>query len=153
MRPPTWAGVLGRRLRRHGLAAPFEASPADVVRAMCGAHAQVLSAGELSVALRLAGADRTHVQAALWTDHTLVKTFGPRGTVHLLPTADLPMWTGALSALPEHSPFTDDVRMTPEQTDGGARRDRGRARRRRADRRRADRRRWPTRSGRGRRTG
>ena len=116
MRPPTWAGVLGRRLRRHGLAAPFEASPADVVRAMCGAHAQVLSAGEMSVALRLAGADRTHVQAALWTDHTLVKTFGPRGTVHLLPTADLPMWTGALSALPEHSPFTDDIRMTPEQT-------------------------------------
>jgi hypothetical protein len=26
--------------------------------------------------------------------------YGPRGTVHLLPTQDLPMWTGALSATP-----------------------------------------------------
>ena len=83
---------------------------------MCGAHAQVMSAGEVSVALRLDGADRSTVQAALWTDHSLVKTYGPRGTVHLLPTADLPMWAGALSAVPAHSPFTDDVRMTPEQT-------------------------------------
>ncbi len=34
----------------------------------------------------------------------LVKTFGPRGTIHLLPAADLPMWTGALSALPSSVP-------------------------------------------------
>src|SRR2546430_11134802 len=32
-------------------------------------------------------------QHALWQDRSLVKTFGPRGTVHLLPAADLPMWT------------------------------------------------------------
>lgn len=112
----TWERVLARRLRRHGLAAPVEAAPGDVVRAMCGAHAQVMSAGEVSVALRLAGGDRETVQTALWTDHRLVKTFGPRGAVHLLPTADLPMWTGALSAVPAHSPFTDDIRMTREQT-------------------------------------
>ena len=30
-------------------------------------------------------------------EHTLVKTHGPRGTVHLLPAADLPMWIGALA--------------------------------------------------------
>ena len=114
----TWAAVRSRRLARHGLATPFDGPPEAVVRAMCGAaHAQVTSAGELSVALRLAGADRRDVQVALWTDHTLVKTFGPRGTVHLLPTADLPMWTGALSTLPEQSPFPDDIRMTAEQTD------------------------------------
>jgi hypothetical protein len=118
----TWAQVCARRLERHGLATPVaggdpvDAVPA-VVRGMCGAHAQVLSAGELSVALRIAGGGRADVQAALWTDHTLVKTFGPRGTVHLLPTADLPMWTGALSTLPEHSPFPDGIRMTAEQTD------------------------------------
>ncbi len=113
----TWELVRARRLVRHGLAEPLAAGPADVVRAMGGAHAQVMVAGELSVALRTAGAGRAEVQAALWTDHTLVKTYGPRGTVHFLPTADLPMWTGALSALPPHSPFSEDVRLTPEQTE------------------------------------
>ena len=112
-----WSAVVARRLARHGLAAPLAGSPEDVVRAMCGAHAQVMVAGELSVALRLAGGSRAAVQAALWTDHTLTKTYGPRGTVHFLPTADLPMWTGALSALPPHSPFPEGVRLTPEQTE------------------------------------
>ena len=54
----TWPGVLARRLRRHGLAAPLGGSPADVARAMCGAHAQVMAAGEVSVALRLASGSR-----------------------------------------------------------------------------------------------
>jgi hypothetical protein len=114
---PGWAAVRARRLERHGLLDPLPGPPAEVVRAMCGAHAQVMSAGEVSVALRTAGGRREDVQAALWADHTLVKTFGPRGTVHLLPTADLPMWTGALSALPAHSPFDEGVRLTPEQSD------------------------------------
>jgi len=112
----SWSAVLVRRLERHGLATPLAASPAGVVRAMCGAHAQVMSAGEVSVALRLASGGREAVRAALWADHSLVKTVGPRGTVHLLPTADLPMWTGALSAVPPHSPFPDGVRLTPDQT-------------------------------------
>ncbi|WP_237706560.1 winged helix DNA-binding domain-containing protein [Kribbella flavida] len=84
---------------------------------MCGAHAQVLSAGEVSVALRLESATRLDVQQALWQDRTLVKTFGPRGTVHLLPTEDLPLWTGALGALPSSgSQPTAEMRMTSEQT-------------------------------------
>lgn len=85
---------------------------------MCGAHAQVLSAAELSVGLRLTGATRADVREALWTEHSLIKTFGPRGTVHLLPARDLPLWTGALSALPASSKGQAlDVRLTPEQTD------------------------------------
>ncbi|MGH3463260.1 MAG: winged helix DNA-binding domain-containing protein [Kribbellaceae bacterium] len=95
----TWAQVSARRLRRQGLTVPM-ADAAGVVRAMCGAHAQVLSAAELSIGLRLDGADRDDVQRALWQHRTLVKTRGPRGTVHLLPTEDLPMWTGALAAVP-----------------------------------------------------
>jgi hypothetical protein len=67
---------------------------------MVGAHAQIMSAAELSVALRLPGATAAHVKDALWTQRTLVKTFGPRGTVHLLPAAELSLWLGALSALP-----------------------------------------------------
>jgi hypothetical protein len=115
----TWAEVCARRLERHALAAPAQqAQPADIVAAICGAHAQILSAGELSIGLRIAGLTRNDVQYALWTEHSLIKTFGPRGTVHLLPARDLAMWTGALSAIPSaSSPFTPDVRMTAEQTE------------------------------------
>ena len=91
--------VIGRRLRRHSLLEP-SADPAAVVRAMCGAHAQVMSAAELSIGIRTT-LTRGQVRDALWVDRTLVKTRGPRGTVHLLPTADLPMWTGALAELPQ----------------------------------------------------
>ena len=118
--PPrvAWPDVCARRLDRHGLGATTYAEPADAVAAMCGAHAQVLSAAELSIGMRLAVATRSDVRQALWTEHSLVKTFGPRGTVHLLPARDLAMWTGALSAVPApRSPFPDDVAMTPEQTD------------------------------------
>ncbi|MEU4766117.1 winged helix DNA-binding domain-containing protein [Actinosynnema sp. NPDC023794] len=91
--------VIGRRLRRHSLLAP-SADPAAVVRAMCGAHAQVMSAAEVSIGVRTT-LTRQQVRDALWVDRTLVKTRGPRGTVHLLPAADLPMWAGALAQLPQ----------------------------------------------------
>ena len=114
----SWAEVWARRLERHGLSAPSEgARPADIVATICGAHAQLLSAAELSIGLRLTNVTRTDVRHALWTDHSLVKTFGPRGTVHVLPARDLSIWTGALSAIPHASPFPQDVRLTPEQTD------------------------------------
>jgi hypothetical protein len=111
----TWAGVTARRMARHWLAEPAaDLDPAGVAAAMCGAHAQLLTAAELSIGRRIAGATRGRVQAALWQQRTLVKTFGPRGTVHLLPAADLPMWTGALSALPSPAPtHPEGVRFTP----------------------------------------
>lgn len=115
----SWAAVWARRLNRHGLSAALQdAQPADVVRTICGAHAQVLSAAELSIGLRLNDRTRTDVREALWHDHSLVKTFGPRGTVHLLPMDDLPLWTAALSAIsPAPSPFPRDVQLTQEQTE------------------------------------
>jgi hypothetical protein len=115
----TWAEVCARRLDRHALSAPAQgARPAEIVGAMCGAHAQVLSAAELSIGLRIAGITRAEVRDALWSEHSLVKTFGPRGTVHMLPTQDLPMWTGALSAIPSSpSPLPKDAQLTPEQTE------------------------------------
>jgi Winged helix DNA-binding domain len=115
----SWAEVCARRLDRHALSAPSQdGRPADIVGTICGAHAQVLSAAELSIGLRLAGVTRPDVREALWTERSLVKTFGPRGTVHLLPAQDLPMWTGALSAIPpSRGSQANDVRLTPEQTD------------------------------------
>jgi hypothetical protein len=115
----TWSGVTSRRMARHALTEPaLDLGPADIAGVLCGAHAQVLSAAEFSIGRRVAGATRADVQRALWEDRTLVKTFGPRGTVHLLSTADLPMWTGALSALPSSVPMhPEPVRFTAEQAD------------------------------------
>jgi hypothetical protein len=106
-------------MARHALTEPAtDLSPAEIAGVLCGAHAQVLSAAELSIGRRIAGATRADVQRALWDERALVKTFGPRGTVHLLPTTDLPMWTGALSALPSSVPLhPDPVRFTAEQAD------------------------------------
>ena len=114
-----WSGVIARRMTRHKLVQPAtDLGPEGIAGAMCGAHAQVLSAAELSIGRRIAGATRSDVRHALWDNRTLVKTFGPRGTVHLLPTTDLPMWTGAFSALPSSVPtHPDGVRFTPEQAD------------------------------------
>lgn len=84
---------------------------------MVGAHAQVLSAAEVSIGLRLDGVTRSGVQEALWSDHSLVKTFGPRGTVHLLPAAELDLWCGALGAVPAAGGLAPEARLTAEQTD------------------------------------
>src|SRR5262245_14410685 len=114
----TWSQVCARRLARHGLSTPLAGGPADVVSAVAGTHAQVLSAAEVSIALRLPSATRETVQTALWKSGDLTKVFGPRGTVHLLPTAELPTWFAALTAAPTIQPSTPmPIRMTCDQTD------------------------------------
>jgi len=118
----TWMQVCARRLDRHALSTsvpvPVDVDPvAAVVSAICGAHAQVASAAELSIGLRVPGATRARVRQALWQDRTLVKSRGPRGTVHLLTSTDLPMWIGALSVMPP-PPFEQNRDLlTPEQTE------------------------------------
>jgi hypothetical protein len=115
----SWPAANVRRLQRHALLTPASSGtdPAEIAAVICGAHAQVLSAAELSIALRIRAATRTTVRQALWDDHRLIKTYGPRGTVHLLAADDLPMWMAALSAIPAHSPFPDGVRLTPKEAE------------------------------------
>ncbi len=115
----SWPAANVRRLQRHALLTPASSGtdPAEIAAVICGAHAQVLSAAELSIALRIQAATRTTVRQALWDDHSLIKTYGPRGTVHLLAADDLPMWMAALSAIPARSPFPDGVRLTPKQAE------------------------------------
>ncbi len=115
----TWSGVTARRMARHVLAEPAtDLGMADVAGVLCGVHAQVLSAAEFSIGRRVAGATRGDVHRALWEERSLVKTFGPRGTVHLLATADLPVWTGALKALPLSVPMhPDGVRFTAPEAE------------------------------------
>src|SRR3954466_5441480 len=113
----SWPQVLARRLDRHFLAAPGP-DPATVAAATCGVHAQIRTAAELSIGQRLAGGTRGDGRAARGEPRELVKTFGPRGTVHLLPTLDLPRWTGALAAVPRPLPsFDPSVRLAPAQLD------------------------------------
>ncbi len=115
----SWFAANVRRLQRHALLRPAVkgTDPAEIAAVICGAHAQVLSAAELSLALRIQEATRTTIQHALWDDHRLTKTYGPRGTVHLLCTEDLSTWTAALSAIPAQSPFPDGVRLTPAEAE------------------------------------
>ncbi|GAA1902680.1 winged helix DNA-binding domain-containing protein [Streptomyces durmitorensis] len=118
----SWSAANARRMERQFLlnpAKPGQAGPGEVVDAMLAAHAQVMSAAELSVGLRMDGATRLDVRDALWGEEpSLVKTYGPRGTIHFLPVSELPMWTGALSAVPGGpSPFKAGDRLTPSQTD------------------------------------
>lgn len=99
MRSLTWEHVWGRRLARHALLAPRpEADLVAVVRAVCGIHAQVMSAAELSVGVRMTGVTRQAVRAELWQRRGLVKTYGLRGTVHLFPADELPLWSAVLRA-------------------------------------------------------
>lgn len=101
-------------MARHALAEPAaDLRPDAIAGVLCGAHAQLLGAAELSIGRRITGATRADVRRALWEERTLVKTFGPRGTIHLLPAADLAMWTGALSALPPITRHPDPVRFSP----------------------------------------
>jgi hypothetical protein len=119
MRRITWEQASAWRLARSHLCdAGRVDDPARITADILGAHAQVMSAAELSVGIRGVALTAQDVRTALWTERTLVKSRGPRGTVHLLATDDLPMWTGALSALPRRpSPFAAHIRMTERQTD------------------------------------
>lgn len=73
-----------------------------VASRLCGLHAQVMSSAELTVWSRVEGLDRRSVQRALWEERTLVKTWAMRGTLHLLPAAELPLWHAALSTSPRY---------------------------------------------------
>src|SRR5215467_1533143 len=93
----TWPKAAAWRVRRQYLdqRAPARTMLAVASR-LCGLHAQVMSSAELTLWARVEGLKRGAVQGALWQDRTLVKTWAARGTLHLLPAADLPEWHAAL---------------------------------------------------------
>lgn len=114
----SWDQVWGRRLARHFLTEPAPAQKlVEVAGAVGGIHAQLLATAELSVGLRVAGATGARLRAELWERRTLVKTYGPRGTVHLFPAAELPLWLAALRANPQprqHQPASQQ--LPPDRT-------------------------------------
>ncbi|HLJ48482.1 MAG TPA: winged helix DNA-binding domain-containing protein [Bryobacteraceae bacterium] len=93
----SWSTVAAWRMGRHYLVnrAP-KGSMLEVASRLCGLHAQVLSCAELTAWARVDRFDRSEVQRALWHDRKLVKTWAMRGTLHLLPSDELPLWHAAL---------------------------------------------------------
>jgi hypothetical protein len=93
----SWKQAAAWRIRRHHL---VERAPAGsmlaVASRLCGLHAQVMSSAELTLWARVEDASRAAVERALWEDRTLVKTWAMRGTLHLLPADELPLWHAAL---------------------------------------------------------
>jgi hypothetical protein len=94
----TWARAAAWRVRQQFL---DERAPAGsllaVASRLCGLHAQLMSSAELSAWARVEAVDRLALQRALWEERTLVKTWAMRGTLHLLPSDELPLWHAALS--------------------------------------------------------
>lgn len=93
--------MIGFRLAGHRLE-PRASAPelVAVAAAVGGIQAQVMSAAELSLGARVDGITRADVVSALWEDRTLVKTWAMRGTLHLLPAADLPLFMAACGSRP-----------------------------------------------------
>jgi hypothetical protein len=97
---PTWDEVRARRLARSFLTT--RASPdrlLEVVHNLGGVHAQVQASAELQLATRVDGITQQDVRDALWECRELVKAWTLRGTLHLHPADDLPLWLAAARAV------------------------------------------------------
>jgi hypothetical protein len=94
----TWDEVRARRLARNSLT-NRGSDLVDVVRTVGGIHAQVQASAELQLAARVEGITQQDVRDALWRDRTLVKTWALRGTLHLHPADELPLWFAARRAV------------------------------------------------------
>ena len=97
----TWEQVRTRRLARNHLLKPVARTRlVPAVSDLCGVQAQVLTAAELAIGARVRAVTQQAIEDALWKTRGLVKTYGPRGTLHLLPADEVPLWTAAIRALP-----------------------------------------------------
>jgi hypothetical protein len=96
----SWDQVRASRTARSHLA---RRAPADrlveVVRDVCGIHAQVTGSAELQLAARVDGITQADVRDALWERRVLAKTWTIRGTLHIHPADELALWTSVLRAL------------------------------------------------------
>ena len=115
MPPLTWDEVRARRLSRSHLS---ERAPADrlveVVRDVCGIHAQVMGSADLQIAARVEGITQAGVRDALWERRELAKAWTLRGTLHIHPADELRLWTAARVAVAEAAAHEAD---SPEQVE------------------------------------
>jgi Winged helix DNA-binding domain len=96
----SWPQVLRWRVRRHLLAAESGRDAVAVARRVCGVHAQLAASAVAAIRLRVrtpATVSAESVDAALYEDRALVKTWAARGTLHLVAAGDVPTWVAAMS--------------------------------------------------------
>jgi hypothetical protein len=94
----TWDQILRWRVERQFLGATRGADAVAVARRLSGVHAQLAASAVKALDLRVAGgATAESVDEELWGKRRLVRTWAARGTLHLLPAADLPTWVAAMS--------------------------------------------------------
>jgi hypothetical protein len=95
-----WDQVRARRLARSSLSERASADRlVEVAGAVCGVHAQVQASAELQLAARVDGIRQADVRSALWEQRALVKAWTIRGTLHLHPASELPLWHAARRAV------------------------------------------------------
>ncbi len=111
------AEAAGFRLRRHLLDGYADRPAVDVARAVFGLHAQVQSCAELMWSARSASAVRDEIDRLLYDERALVKAWFMRGTLHLLPAADLRLH-GAARDFDVHTPaWFKYFQITPAEFD------------------------------------
>jgi winged helix DNA-binding protein len=95
-----WDQVRTRRLERSFLSERAGGDRlVEVVGAVGGVHAQVQASADLQLAARVDGIAQADVRAALWERRELVKAWTIRGTLHLHPADELPLWLAARRAV------------------------------------------------------
>src|SRR5213596_350810 len=105
MSSATWAEVRARRLARSSLTDRVTRERlVDVARELGGVHAQVQISAELQLGARLDGIKQADVREALWSRRSLVKAWTLRGTLHLHPADELPLWYAAARAVSPAEP-------------------------------------------------
>ena len=87
--------ILRRRIDRHHLGTGKASDVVAAARRIGGLHAQVTASAAGSAALRLI--TEPDLDTALYERRSLVRTWAARGTLHLLPAEDLPLWVAAMS--------------------------------------------------------
>jgi hypothetical protein len=95
----TWAQALAWRWQACGLTARSDA-PLDVAARSLGLHAQLWASAGLTLAARCEGVTAALLDELVWERGALVKTWGPRGTLHLLRRDELGFWVAAQGLLP-----------------------------------------------------
>ncbi len=85
------------RLHRHYLIdRASKGSVENVVKNIGGLQAQLDSAARIALWARVQDLKPEEIDKALWDNHTLVKTWSMRGTLHFLAASDFPLYVSAM---------------------------------------------------------
>ena len=94
----SWGQVNAWRLSQHCLYPRLRGEQfIQAVKNTGGIQAQVMSAAEMAIGARADDISPHEVQDALWNDHSLVKTWAMRASLHLITADDLALYVSARS--------------------------------------------------------